>query len=156
MTHSRETHVRVGGDKSVSYEDVGDVMLARVPPLADLYQLSVYGGELMVTVFLGNVAQYVLEQVSVRASLSEDERQAVDARVAAILGVVEEGVGGADEKLKGAISAGFLEEIATDDESVFSTVLKMLGPRSREEVRALLKFHKSKEWLEFLRNREAD
>lgn len=148
--------MRVGEGKSVSYEDVGDVMLARVPALADLYQLSIYGGELMVTVFLGNVAQYVLEQVSVRSGLSEDKRPAVDARVAAILGVVEEGVGGADEKLKGAISAAFLEEIATDDEAVFLTVVKMLGPRSMDEVRALLKLHKSKEWLDFLSSREAN
>lgn len=152
---SRENDMSVDEWEDISYGDVGGVMLAKVPALADLYQLSVYGGDLMVTVFLGNVAQYVLEQVSVRTSLSEDKRQAADARVTAILEVVERGVCSVDEKLKGAISAGFLEEIATDDEAVFLRIVRILGPRSRGEVRKLARLYKSKEWLEFLRGQDA-
>ena len=104
----------------------------------------------MVTIFLGNAAQHVLEQARRLASSARTERAAIDERIAAILGIVERGLVEGDDKLSGAISAAFIEGLDTNDAKAFRTVVERLGPRSRDEVKVLTKFYHSKEWLDFL------
>ena len=134
----------------LSDDTIADLMLAHAPELDDAYKLSVYAGELMVTIFLGNAAQHVLEQARRLASSARTERAAIDERIAATLGIVERGLVEGDDKLSGAISAAFIEGLDTNDAKAFRTVVERLGPRSRDEVKVLTKFYHSKEWLDFL------
>ena len=125
-------------------------MLERVPELEPARRLSTYGGELLVTIFLGNAAQYVLAEARALTSASTSEQAAITARIAAILEIVEESLVEGDDRLRGVVSAAFIEELDTDDAATFRRVVTQLGPASQCEVTTLTKFYQSKQWRDFI------
>jgi len=124
-------------------------MLVRVPELEAARQLSTYGGELLVTIFLGNAAQYVLTETRALASAEKREQAAIRARIAGILELVEQALVEGDDRLQGAVSAAFIEELDTDA-ATFRMVVALLGPASQCEVTTLTRFYHSKEWRDFI------
>ena len=136
----------------LSYQTIAEAMLRRVPALGDAYEFSICGEQLLVTVFLGSAAEYMMEQASRLSELAADERAETEARIAAILEVVEDGFMSPYEDLHGALSAGFLEELETDDSAAFQKVLSMLGPKSRARATGLMRFYRSKKWADFLKS----
>jgi hypothetical protein len=138
----------------LTYDTIAQLMLARVPALEEAYNFAVFADYFAVTVFLGNAAKYVLEQTRALAKLTNDERQAAESRLAAIFEIVEQGISSHDDKLRGAVSAAFIEELDTEDAALFREVVRRLGPETRERVRALTEFYHSKKWLDFLAERD--
>lgn len=134
----------------ITYPTIAARMLARVPELEAARTLSTYGGELRVTLFLGNAAQYVLAEARALPRANKPEQALIEARIAGILEIVEQALVEGDDKLQGAVSAAFIEELDTDDAATFRRVVTRLGPASQCEVTNLTRFYHSKEWLDFL------
>jgi hypothetical protein len=153
-TGERATEMYDANPTRLTYDTITHVMLERVPDLSQAYQFAVFNDCLAVTVFLGNVADHVLEQTRALVNLPEEQRLATEARLSAIFEIIEDGLDPDDSKLFGAISAGFIEELDMDDAELFQQVLERLGPKARERVRVLTEFYHSKEWIDFLKEQK--
>ena len=131
-------------------DTISEVLLARVPELREAYDFATFGDEVLVTIFLGEVASYVLEQVGQLAGASKTDAAAIELRIGGIAEIVEDALEFGNDELVGAISAGFLEELDTENAGLFRQVLERLGPHARHRIQERIEFYRSKEWRDFI------
>lgn len=138
----------------LTYDTIAEIMVARVPELAEAYEFADLGDQIAVTLFLGDAAKYVLDQTRASSDANEAKRSAIRRRVAAILELVERGLTHGENELASTLPAAFIEELDTDDGELFERVCQQLGPASLETVRRLTEFYHSRAWLDFLTEQE--